>query len=223
VTGRTLLHLQCHFGVDTLSWARLGARVTGVDFSERSIEAARRLARDTGLGARFICANVLDLPASLDGEFDVVYTSRGVLCWLPDLAHWAQVVAHFLRPGGTFYVTEAHPCAMVWDDDPGVTDLRLRYPYFESSEPLAFPVVGSYADPHARVVQETSYEWVHSLGEIVTAVARVGLRIETLREFPFLEWEMPYLARRDDGTWGLPPGTPGELPLSFSLKARKPV
>jgi SAM-dependent methyltransferase len=111
VTGKSLLHLQCHFGIDTLSWARLGARVTGADFSDRAIELARSLATELALDATFVRADLYDLPAVLDGQFDVVYTSHGVLGWLPDLERWAGVVAHFLRPGGVFYLTEIHPVA----------------------------------------------------------------------------------------------------------------
>ena len=112
VTGRSLLHLQCHFGIDTLSWARLGARVTGADFSPAAIRLARELADDLGFpDARFVESNLYDLPANLEGTFDVVYTSRGVLGWLPDIRGWARVVAHFVAPGGTFFITEIHPVA----------------------------------------------------------------------------------------------------------------
>jgi 2-polyprenyl-3-methyl-5-hydroxy-6-metoxy-1,4-benzoquinol methylase len=111
VAGKDLLHLQCHFGLDTLSWARRGARVTGADFSERAVEQARLLAAETGLEARFVVSDVVDLPDRLEGDFDVVFTSFGVLNWLPDVPRWAEVVAHFVRPGGFFYIAEAHPFA----------------------------------------------------------------------------------------------------------------
>jgi SAM-dependent methyltransferase len=127
-SGRDLLHLQCHFGLDTLTWAWRGARVTGVDFSERSIALARSLAAETGLAATFVCADVLRLPATLRGDFDIVFTTFGVLRWLPDLYRWAEVIAHFLRPGGFVYVADMHPFALVLDDEEGTTDPRLRYP-----------------------------------------------------------------------------------------------
>jgi SAM-dependent methyltransferase len=209
VTGKSLLHLQCHFGIDTLSWARLGARVTGADFSDRAIELARSLAAELRLDV---------LPSVLDGQFDVVYTSRGVLGWLPDLERWAGVVAHFLRPGGVLYVTEVHPVALAFAEEP---ELRLGYPYFPRREPLAVPVQGSYADPTAHVRQPVEYGWVHSMGEIVSAVAGAGLRIEFLHEFPFVDWPVPFLVRHDDGTWRLPPDAGGELPLFFSLRATR--
>ncbi len=224
VADRDLLHLQCHFGIDTLSWARLGARVTGADFSARAIELATRLATDLELDARFVHSDLYDLSDALDGEFDIVYTSRGVLGWLPDIGRWAQVVSHFLRPGGTFYITEIHPVAQAFENEgvaPG--ELRLQYPYWEHEQPLAFEVAGSYADRSATVTTPTEYGWDHSLGEIVTALIDAGLRIESLREFPWLDWQLDFLVRDEDGKWRLPPEIPGELPLSFSLLAMKPT
>jgi SAM-dependent methyltransferase len=139
--------LQCHFGLDTLAWARRGARVSGIDISERGIEQARLLAAETGLEATFVVSDVVELPNSLEGEFDVVFTSFGALNWLPDLPRWAEVVAHFVRPGGFFYIAEAHRLAWVFDDDDAATELRLRYPYWPSPDPLVFPNEGSYARP----------------------------------------------------------------------------
>jgi SAM-dependent methyltransferase len=223
VDGLELLHLQCHFGMDTLSWARLGARVTGADFSGAAVELARSVAAEIGFeGARFVQSDIYDLPNVLDGQFDLVYTSRGVLGWLPDIRRWAEVAAHFVRPGGRFYITEIHPVAQVFDDDgtePG--ELRLRYPYWEHPEPLAFPTEGSYADRTASVETPMEYGWDHGLGEIVSALIDAGLRIEALREYPFVDWPVDFLAEQPDGTWRLPAGTPGELPLFFSILASK--
>ncbi len=227
VTGKSLLHLQCHFGIDTLSFARLGARVTGADLSSDAIEVARMLADELGLpDARFVRSNLYDLPNALEGTFDIVYTSRGVLGWLPDIRAWARVVAHFLAPGGTFFITEAHPVVNVFENEgvaPG--ELRLTYPYWEHGEPLTFAVKGSYADPDADVGDLTEHSWDHSLGEIVTALIDAGLRIDTLIEDPFLEWKVDFLVEEEPGNdrWVLPPGTPGELPLMFSLLAAKPA
>jgi 2-polyprenyl-3-methyl-5-hydroxy-6-metoxy-1,4-benzoquinol methylase len=232
VEGKTLLHLQCHFGIDTLSWARLGARVTGADFSPKAVALARRLADELGIDASFVCSNVYDLPEALDGQFDIVYTSRGVLGWLPDMARWAQVAAGFVKPGGTFYIHEIHPVAQVWDDENvRVGELRLRFPYFTQPAPLEFDVAGSYADPTAHVNQPKEYGWNHSLAEIVTGLIGAGLRIDLLREFPYTEWAIPFLEERTavpDGeaearaSWWLPEDVPGELPLMFALRARKP-
>ena len=225
VAGRSLLHLQCHFGIDTLSWARLGARVTGADFSPAAIDLARSLAVELGFAdARFVESNLYDLPDALEGPFDVVYTSRGVLGWLPDIRAWARVVAHFLAPGGTFFISEIHPVLQVFENE-GVTpgELRLTYPYWEHSRPLTFEVKGSYADPTADVGVQVEHGWDHGLGEIVTALIDAGLRIESLVEHPFLEWKADFLVENADGTWRLPGGTPGELPLMFSLRATRPA
>ena len=227
VTGKSLLHLQCHFGIDTLSFARLGARVTGADLSPDAIELARMLADELGFpDARFVRSNLYDLPKALEGTFDIVYTSRGVLGWLPDIRAWARVVAHFLAPGGTFFITEAHPVMNVFENEgvaPG--ELRLAYPYWEHGEPLTFAVKGSYADPDADVGDLTEHSWDHGLGEIVTALIDAGLRIDKLIEYPFLEWKVDFLVEEEPGNdrWVLPPGTSGELPLMFSLLASKPA
>jgi 2-polyprenyl-3-methyl-5-hydroxy-6-metoxy-1,4-benzoquinol methylase len=222
VTGKDLLHLMCHIGVDTLSWARLGARVTGTDLSDESIRTARALAEEVGIEARFITSDVYDLPAHLEEEFDVVYMSRGVIGWLPHLDRWGRVVAHFLRPGGTFYISEIHPLAQVFDDKEGTTDLTLGYPYFSHREPLVQFTKGSYADRDADLKHVMTFTWAHDLGDIVTSLASAGLRIDFLHEFPFSEWEKPFLIRAEDGTWRLPPEQSGEIPLSFSLAATKP-
>ncbi len=153
VTGKTLLHVQCHFGLDTLSWARLGAsEVTGVDFSEPAIAFARELAAEVGLAdrSRFLVSDVYDLPGPLAGEtFDVVYTGRGALGWLPDLAPWAAAVAGFVKPGGIFYIHEGHPVLHAIDDDATEPNpVALGYDYW-GGETLSFPVEGSYADPDA--------------------------------------------------------------------------
>ncbi len=224
VEGKSLLHLQCHFGMDTLSWARLGATVTGADFSPEGVTAARALAAELEIPASFVIANLYDLPGELDGQFDVVYTSKGVLGWLPDIAGWARVAAHFVKPGGFFYVTEIHPVAQVFENEgvkPG--ELQLVYPYWSHPEPLTFEVHGSYADTSAPTEGLVEHGWDHSLGEIVTALIDAGLRIDFLHEFDFVDWPVDFLVQGDDGRWRLPPGTKGELPLFFSLKATKPA
>src|SRR5579859_1194418 len=151
VAGKSLLHLQCHFGMDTLSWARLGASVTGVDFSEKAIALARSLSQELDIPARFLQANIYDLPEMLSEQFDLVYTSYGVLGWLPDIQGWGQVVAHFLKPGATFYIVEGHPFLMIFDDASGVTSYRMGLPYFQGPEPPLFEGNGDYGDPKAQV------------------------------------------------------------------------
>ena len=223
VAGKSLLHLQCHFGLDSLSWARLGAAVTGIDFSENGIATAQALARELDIPATFVVSNLYDLPSVLDGQFDVVYTSRGVLGWLPDIEGWARVAAHFVKPGGCFYVTEIHPVAQAFESEGvAVGELRLAYPYWSHPEPLTFEVHGSYADASAPTDGLVEHGWDHSLGEIVTALVDAGLQIDFLHEFDFVNWPLDFLVEGADGRWRLPPGTAGQLPLFFSLKASKP-
>jgi SAM-dependent methyltransferase len=219
VAGKSLLHLQCHFGLDTLSWARRGARVTGVDFSSAAVEQARALAAETGLTAGFHCSSVQDLPQVHNNTYDIVFTSYGVLCWLPDLRPWVQAIAHCLRPGGVFYIVEMHPFTDVFDDRPGTTGLRLGYPYFAPPEPLVEETQGSYADRTAAVENTRSYLWVHPLGEVLTALLEVGLRLQFVHEFPYCVYpRFAWMTRGEDGWYRLPP--PDEsLPLMFSVKA----
>lgn len=222
VAGKSLLHLQCHFGLDTLSWARQGARVTGVDFSEDAIREARGLAAECGLPATFVQSDVYALPQRLDETFDIVFTSHGVLSWLPDLEPWAHVIAHFLRPGGLFYIIEAHPFAQVFDEERSDRELRPRYPYFTGPEPVRSERAGSYAAPDAPV-RSVTYQWSHSIGEILTAIAAAGLRIDSVEEYPFAAWSIfPWLEPRPDGLWQFPCGE-AIVPLMFAVKATKPA
>jgi SAM-dependent methyltransferase len=169
---------------------------------------------------------VYDLPAVLDETFDVVYTSRGVLGWLPEIRPWAEVVARFVAPGGVFYISEIHPVAQAFENEgvaPG--ELRLAYPYWEHRDPLIFPVQGSYADPTADVgADQQEHGWDHGLGEIVTALIEAGLTLEWLRESPELDWGTDFLVETATGSgrYRLPASVAGELPLMFSLLARKP-
>ncbi len=216
VRGKTLLHLQCHFGLDTLSWARQGARVTGVDFSRASVELARSLSTELELPARFVCSDVYDLPNRLEGEFDLVFTSYGVLDWLQDLSAWGQIVASFLRPGGTFYIVEFHPLALTLGDDSSV----FQHSYFPSPEPIRTVESGSYADPEADLTH-VSYAWSHSLGEIVTALANAGLRIEHLHEFPYSPHDCFDFTVETEPGRAVIPEFEGKAPLLFSIKATR--
>jgi SAM-dependent methyltransferase len=221
VAGKSLLHLQCHFGLGTLSWARLGATVTGADFSSKSIEAARSLSSELEIPASFVCSDIDHLPEVLSGRFDIVFTSYGVLPWLPDLKRWAGVIAHFLKPGGVFYIAEAHPISYIFDDAQGVSDLVIKYPYFARDEPIEWKTQGSYADRNAHVVQPVSYEWPHTIGDIINALIGAGLRIEFLHEFPYVTWQqLPFMVEGSDGYWRLP-DREASLPLLFSIRAGK--
>jgi ubiquinone/menaquinone biosynthesis C-methylase UbiE len=224
VSGKTLLHLQCHFGLDTMSWARLGAIVTGIDFSEAAIEQARTIAAETGIPARFILSELYDLPAHLDETFDIVFTSYGAIYWLPDIDGWAAIVSRYLKPGGTFYIAEFHPTGFVFDNqDQAVTDWRVHWPYFKGEEPVSNVSDTDYADPTASFTNKQTYDWTHGLGEVVTALTRAGLAIEYVHEFPYSVYrQFPFLERRQDGFWHPPDGMIA-MPLLFSIKANKPA
>jgi SAM-dependent methyltransferase len=218
VQGKSLLHLQCHFGFDSLSWARLGAQVTGVDFSPQAVRLARSLSAELNVPARFVCSDLYALPEQLDEQFDVVFTSYGVLTWLPDRARWAQIVARYLKPGGIFYIAEFHPFAMVFND--GAAQPELYYPYFDEG-PIACEVHGSYADTTAETKTKVSYEWSYPLGDVVSSLIDAGLRIQFLHEWPFACYQMfSYLVQGHDHLWRLPEGMKS-LPLQFSIRAEK--
>ena len=217
VSGKTLLHLQCHFGLDTMSWSRLGAKATGVDFSDAAIGLARALNEELGLGVRFICSNIYDLPDALDEQFDIVFTSYGVLNWLPDITRWAEVVSNHLKPAGVFYIVEFHPFADVFEPSES-GDMAPTYRYFhhelffEGGEP-------SYASK--EIIETPTYEWPHSLGDIVCALIDAGLRIEFLHEFPFTQYQAyPVMERGDDGWWRLPKHNES-FPQMFSIRATR--
>lgn len=222
VAGKSLLHLQCHFGMDTMSWSRLGARATGVDFSNAAIDLARELSAELELDTRFICSDVYDLPHALDEQFDVVYTASGVLVWLPDLIAWARVAARFVRPGGTFYLLDGHPLCHIFadDDDLDASELRVRNPYFPDPAGTFFGGNG-YSYAGGEPIPSPSYEWQHSMAEILNALLAAGLRLQFLHEFPFSNYRaLPGMVRGSDGWWRLPRNN-DSVPQLFSLKATR--
>jgi SAM-dependent methyltransferase len=227
VAGKTLLHLQCNMGSETLSWARLGATVTGVDIADEAIARAEALAAESGLPARFIRADLYDLPDLLDEQFDLVFASYGVLFWLPDLARWADTVAHFLKPGGTFYLVDMHPATNplgeLPSDPPGMR-FAVRYPYFHAAEPAqpvdTAPDAPIDAPPDAPP-GDGERVFAFGLGEVITALIAAGLRLEYIHEFPMQHYQQfPSLVRDADGWWRWP--APGNtLPMLFSIRASK--
>ena len=234
VRGKALLHLQCHFGMDTLNWARLGAQVTGLDFSGAAIERARELAGQIGINdATFVQANVYDAADAIHGQFDVVYTGIGALCWLPDIRGWAGVVAKLLKPGGFLYVYEGHPMMWAMDSERDDQELVARSPYFESERPNEWLGDTTYVDgPPLKNLK--SFDWNHGLGEIVTALIAAGLRIDFLHEHREVAWQaLPWMVRTDGDTdaagysrrtaWELPAVQRDRCPLMYSLKATKQV
>jgi SAM-dependent methyltransferase len=219
VRDKSLLHLQCHFGIDTLSWARRGARVTGVDFSEEAIALAHCLSEQVNVPGEFICSDLHSLPDILSRQFDIVFTSYGAICWLRDLKRWAEIIAHYLKRDGTFYMVELHPAAFMLDDAAEATDLRVGYPYFHTVEPIRSESTNTYADREAVVHNTVSYTWNHGMGEIVNALVGAGLRIEFLNEFPYCVCRLlPSMIQGPDGWWRLP-GNDQRVPFLFSLKA----
>jgi SAM-dependent methyltransferase len=221
VRGKSLLHLQCHFGLDTLSWARRGARVAGVDFSPAAIEGASRLAGECDIEARFVESDIYALPKALDELFDIVYTSYGVVFWHPDVRRWAEVVARFVKPGGFFYIAEFHPMCSVFHNESADCGLEIKYPYFEG-EAQRLEEDGSYADRLAKIENKVTYSWPFTIGGVVTSLIEAGLRIEFLHEHPFtVEQFWPLMEEVAPRKWVL--RRHGEsIPLTFSLMAAKP-
>lgn len=222
VRGQRALHLQCHFGLDTLRLAMLGADATGVDFSATAIDAARGLSERIGTPVDFVQADVTALPPEVpEGAFDLVFTSWGAISWLPDLEPWARSIASRLAPGGAFKIAEMHPFLWVFDDEATDPALRVRYGYFDR-EALEWEEHGSYAAPGGDYLG-TSHSWQHTFEEIIGVLVRAGLVIEELREFPLLAWQyVPTMVPAGYDLWKLPEGAV-EVPLSFTLTARKPV
>lgn len=210
VAGKRLVHLMCHFGMDTLSWERRGARVTGVDFSAEAIAIARELTGRIGAEAQFVCCDVTQAADRLEGTFDIVFLSKGVMMWIRDLAAWADTCARLLTPGGVFYVLDYHPLAnAVSYTEAG---LALHRSYFHDPEPAVVVEDGSYAVPDAVLQHKESREWTHTLGDIVTALIRAGIGIEFLHEFPAAATEGMPVPQLDAAP------TRFDLPAMFSLR-----
>lgn len=215
VKGKTLLHLQCHFGMDSLDWARRGAKVTGVDLSDKAIEEAEKLNKELGLNASFICCNVLDTSKFVKEQFDIVFTSYGTIGWLPDLKPWAQMIAERLKPGGVFYIAEFHPVVWMFDDE----FTYIAYSY-ENREVIVTENQGTYTDRDADI-KGKEYSWNHSISEVLNALIGAGLKIEMFNEHMY----SPYPCFRnvvefEKGKWYIK-GLEGKIPMVYSLKAVK--
>ncbi len=219
VSGKRLLHLQCHIGLDTLSWARHGALATGLDFSAPAIDAARSLAAELGIPASFVVSDVYDAAAALEGQrFDIVYVSIGSLVWLPDIPRWAHTAAALLAPGGFLYLVDGHPFAQILDSATGsvVTD-----DYFDDA-PEVDDWPWSYTGRSSPLAHQRTVQFQHTVGEIVTAIAGAGLRIEFLHEHDFDAFQrFDSLQPHADGSYRLPPGRP-RIPMLLSLRASRP-
>ena len=213
VKGKSMLHLQCHFGMDSLSWARSGAHVTGVDLSNEAIREAQQLNDELGMNAKFICCNVYDLKDHLNEKFDIVFTSYGVVGWLPDLDKWAELISYYLKPGGTFYMAEFHPVVWMFDDE----FTHIQY-YYDNRELIITENYGTYTDRKANITGK-EYSWNHSISEVLNALIKQGLRIELFNEFTYSPYSnFSNSVQGEDGNWRIR-GMEGKIPMVYSVRA----
>lgn len=217
VKGKSLLHLQCHFGQDTLSWARNGAFVTGIDFSNTAIGLAKSLSCELDIPASFICADIYNLPTVLDDKFDIVFTSYGVIKWLPDVWRWAEIIAQSLKPSGFFYMVEFHPFIYVLDYESAE---RIEHSYFHTTEPICYEEVGSYAMPESSE-SHPAYAWSHTISDIVNALLAVELKLEFIHEFPYSVINCFPFVREDGLGKYVHSKYPNMVPMLYSIKATK--
>ena len=215
VKGKTLLHLQCHFGMDTISWEREGANCVGVDLSDEAINLAKEINNELKLNTEFICCNVYDLKQHLDKKFDILFTSYGTIGWLPDLDKWAEIVSHFLKPGGTFYIVDFHPALWMMDDKFEC----IKYNYF-NTEVITEEISGTYSDRDAPI-KSIEHGWNHPFSEIINALLKYNLQIQQFNEFPYSAYNcFNNLEHGADGMWRIK-GMNEKMPMMYSIKAIK--
>ncbi|WP_223607657.1 bifunctional 2-polyprenyl-6-hydroxyphenol methylase/3-demethylubiquinol 3-O-methyltransferase UbiG [Chryseobacterium sp. OSA05B] len=215
IKGKSVLHLQCHFGQDSISLSRMGADVTGIDLSDKAIEAGKDLAQQCGTNTKFICSDVYSLPDILDQKFDIVYTSYGTIGWLPDLDQWAGVISHFLKPDGKFVMAEFHPAVWMFDDD----FTKVAYNYF-NEKPIVETFEGTYADRSADIVQEYVM-WNHSLGEVLQNLINHKIELEIFQEHDWSPY--PCFSHVDEferGKWRIA-HIGNKIPMVYSLRGRQ--
>lgn len=228
VKRKKMLHLQCHFGMDSLNWAKLGADVTGIDLSDKAIDEAKKLNDELGLKTKFVCCNVYDLhPQSiasskvyplggdLEADFDIVFTSYGVIGWLPDLDKWAELIAYYLKIGSIFYMAEFHPVVWMFDDE----FTHIQY-YYENREVIITENYGTYTNRKANITGK-EYTWNHSISEVLNALIKAGLKIELFNEFMYSPYpNFNNTVQGDDGNWYIK-GMEGKMPMLYSVRAIK--
>jgi SAM-dependent methyltransferase len=220
IAGKRVLHLQCHIGRDTLCLVRRGAIATGLDFSGAALDVARRLSRETGLAADFVEGTVDQAPRLTPGPFDLVFSTWGTICWLPDMRQWAKIIASVLAPGGEFYFADLHPAFAVMEEGAGhfVPTWDFQTP---ANRPLHFADATTYTGDTTILSQQATREWIHSLSAVLGGLIDAGLTITMFREHEVLPWKgLPSLVPASDRLWRLPDGAP-RMPLSYSLRARK--
>jgi len=215
VKGKSILHLQCHFGQDTISLARLGAKVTGVDLSDKAIEKAKSIAQQTDSDALFICCDIYDLPNHLNKQFDIIFTSYGTIGWLPDMNKWAKVVSKFLKPKGEFVFVEFHPVVWMFDDD----FEKIIYNYF-NSVPIIETENGTYADKNAKITQKY-VSWNHSISDVVNSLIKYGLEIKRFDEFDYSPYNCFNKAIEIEPKKYRIEHLENKIPMVFAIKAQK--
>lgn len=215
IQGKSILHLQCHFGQDSISLARMGAHITGVDFSETAIENAQKLVDESSVTTKFICCNLYELPKYLDQEFDIVYTSYGTIGWLPDIHKWAEIVSKYLKPKGRFVFVEFHPVVWMFDDD--FKEIKYKY---NQSEAIIETESGTYADRQAKILQEC-VTWNHGMGEVISSLLTNKIELNSLKEYDY----SPYNCFK--GTQEFEPGKyrikslENKIPMVYSIVGTK--
>ena len=229
VRGKSLLHLQCHFGMDTMSWSRLGANCVGVDISDEAIKTAKEINDDLRLNAKFICCNVYDLhPKNIEssktppleeigeaGAFDIVFTSYGTIGWLPDLEKWAELISYYLKPGGIFYIADFHPVVWMFDEE----FTHIKY-YYDNREVIETESTGTYTDRQADI-KGKEYGWNHSISEIMNSLIKTGLKIELFNEHMYSPFPcFNNLVAFEKNKWHIK-GMEGKIPMVYSLRAKK--
>ncbi len=215
VSEKSLLHLQCHFGQDTLSWSRMGANCTGVDLSDEGIKLAKGLSNKLELEAKFVCCNVLDVSNPISEKFDIIFTSYGTIGWLPDLNHWAEMIYERLKPNGVFYIVEFHPIAWMFDytSDPP----KLKYGYMQK-DAIYEEYEGTYANSNSKLISK-EYGWNHSLSEVINSLINAGLKIELFKEHNASPYNIfPNLIKNKEGMFEM---SNKLYPLIFEIKASK--
>lgn len=215
IKGKKILHLQCHFGQDTISLSRRGALVTGIDFSEKAIEKANKLNNLLGTNAKFILSDVYRLPEILHEQFDMVFTSYGVIGWLPDMRRWAEVINHFLKPGGEFILVEFHPVVWMFSDD----FKRIEYNYMDS-QPIIEELQGTYTDRTADI-KEKSVCWNHGLSTVIDSILKTGLKITDFKEYDYSPYDCFENTIKIDDRKFMIKGLEEKIPMIYSLKAEK--
>lgn len=223
LTGLRVAHLQCHLGTDTVSLARLGAEVVGLDFSPSALEVARDLADRAGSDARFVQVDVDDAVEAIGGGFDLVYTTVGIVAWLPSMARWAKVVAALLAPGGRLYLRDGHPMLMTLDETRDDQRLVVTHPYFGGSEPKRWEDATSYVGQAGAISSPVCFEWFRPLSEIVQAVIDAGLVVTRLHEGDTLDWAFaPWMEADHEGHYRFPAEQRALVPTEFTLEATRP-